>query len=127
MFCLRIFCPSGHFLYVCPDVLSPQTFGLPDVLSRWTFCPSGRFVLDFLSLRTFCSSGRFVPPYVLSLRTFCPTDVLSPTPMCLDVMSPDVMSPDVMSLDVLSFRMFCPSGRFVWAPLSLLDLKGTLT
>ncbi len=95
----RTFRPSGNVLYVCLDVLSPQTFGLPDVLSRWTFCPSGRFVLD-----------------VLSLRTFCPPDVLSPTAMALDL-----VSPNVMSLDVLS------SGRFVWAPLTLLDLKGTLT
>jgi hypothetical protein len=53
-----------------------RTFGIPDV------CPAGRLVL----------------PDVLSLRTFCPTDV---------------MSPDVLSPDVLSLRTFYPSGRYV--------------
>jgi hypothetical protein len=38
------------------------------------------------------SHGRFVATDVLSLRTFCPTDVLS-----TDVLSPDVLSPDILS------------------------------
>jgi hypothetical protein len=43
-----------------------------DILSRWTFCPAGRFVL-----RMFCPAGRLVAGCyvlldVLSRRTFCP-------------------------------------------------------
>jgi hypothetical protein len=44
-----------------------------------TFCPSGGFVspdvwsLNVLSLRTFC------PADVLPRRTFCPPDILCPT------------------------------------------------
>jgi hypothetical protein len=33
----------------------------------------------------------------LSLRTFCPTDVMSPAVLSLDVLSLDVLSPDVLS------------------------------
>ncbi len=65
---------SGRFVLL--DILSPRTFGLPDVLSRQTFCPSGHFVPpDVMSHGCHVSGryvfGRFVPP---------------------DIMSPDVLS-----------------------------------
>jgi hypothetical protein len=42
--------------FVPSDVLSLRTFGLPDVLSLWTFCPSGCFVsMDILSHRRYVS------------------------------------------------------------------------
>jgi hypothetical protein len=105
MFCLRMFCPSGHF--VPPDIfyMYVWTFGLHKRLVFRTFCPAGHFVLPDVLFWTFCPSGRFVPQMfclrLLWLWTLC--------------------------LRTLCLWTFCPSGRFVWAPLSLLDLKCTLT
>jgi hypothetical protein len=72
--------PKGCFVsgrFVPPNILSPQTFGLPDILFLRMFCLYGRFVpKDVLSHRRYVSgcfvSGRFVS------RRFVPTDVLSP-------------------------------------------------
>ncbi len=109
MFCLRTFCPSGHFVptevlsaghfvsgcyvarhFISPDVLSLSTFCLsvrfvsPYVLSLRTFCLSVRFVSPYVSsLRTFRLSVRFVSPYVLSLRTFSLNGRLVSTDVCL--------------------------------------------
>jgi hypothetical protein len=59
MFCLRTFCPTGHFVST-------------DVLSLRTFCLYGCFVpTDVLSHGRYVSSC-FVP------GRFVPTDVLSP-------------------------------------------------
>jgi hypothetical protein len=83
MFCLRTFCPSGRFFicgpFVPPVVLSHPTFGLPEILSHQTFCPSGGFIPpDVLSHGCYVSgcyiaghfvSGCFVPPDVM-FRTF---------------------------------------------------------
>jgi hypothetical protein len=69
---------SGCFVsgcFVSTDVLSPRTFGLPDVLSLRMFCLYGRFVpTDVLSLGRYVSSvlsPDVLSPVVLSLRTFC--------------------------------------------------------
>jgi hypothetical protein len=72
--------PKGCFVsgrFVSTDVLSPRMFGLPDVLSLWTFCLHRRFVpTDVFSHGCYVSgcivSGRFVS------GCFVPTDVLSP-------------------------------------------------
>jgi hypothetical protein len=79
-----------------------RTFCFQDVKSLRTFCQSGHF-----SIWTFCSSIRIVLPDVLSLWTFCPTDVMSLDVRSLDVLSPDVLSPDVLFPGVLSLRTFC--------------------
>jgi hypothetical protein len=57
-----------------------RMFGLPNVLTRWTFCPSRLF----------------------SSRTFCPTDVMSPAVMPLGVLSPEDLSSRTSCL-----RTFC--------------------
>jgi hypothetical protein len=46
--------------------------------------------------------GCFVTTDVLSLRTFCPTNVMSPA-----VLSPDVLPPGVLSLRTFCLRTFC--------------------
>ncbi len=76
-----------------------------EVFSLWTFCPHRRLVF-----RTFYPFGCFVLPDILSLRTFCPTDIMS-----LAIISPDVFSSDILSLRTFYLRMFCLDTVQLWS------------
>ncbi len=81
----------------CILKISQKDVLFSDVLSLWTFCPSGRFVsTDVSSLRTFRPSGRFVSPVVFV-----------PQSQSLAVFSPAVWSPDFYTLRTFCFLTYC--------------------